>query len=628
VSINKISSRKQYKEFIKENGIFTLKRKRKEHTEKSLSEIIGRLFREFKEYRRKLVMVMVLGFSTNIVAAAFPWGSKYMIDTVFPQNSKTLLLAACGLLLLIGILDVCLRYIQDYTTNAISGSFSVQVKNKLMNHLQKMPLFKIQELKVGGIISRLQQDTEAMSGLLFEAIVSPFNAIVMLVVAMISLFVINWKVALVCVVFSCCLAFIAYFVFNIMRPFRKDLREDNSLISAKVAEVFNGAQVVRSFCKENTIRKDYGIGVGLLWRKTLYANTVGISVHRTVWLIYYLMQVSIWLFGGYNVMNGNMTVGGVVVFISFIPYIFNPIFNIMSLFAQLQKSMACAERAFDLLDEDPEMIDAADAFHVGGINEGIELHDVTFAYPDGTIAIEHASIQIPKGKVTALVGPSGGGKTTLTNLIMRFYDVTKGKITVDGMDIQDIKINSYRKMMSLVLQDVFLFDGTAKENISFGKMDASDSEIIRAAKVAHCHEFIDKLDAKYDTILGERGVKLSGGQRQRIALARAILTNPKLLILDEATSNLDSESEGLIQEALRDIFKNRTTIVIAHRLSTILDADNIIVIENGNIAEQGTHKELLDRKGRYAEMYKKQMEKGKIVQNYWTTQSTDEQQNQ
>jgi ABC-type multidrug transport system fused ATPase/permease subunit len=273
---------------------------------------------------------------------------------------------------------------------------------------------------------------------------------------------------------------------------------------------------------------------------------------------------------------------------------------------------------------EPDIVDKEDAVIMESFRKGMKFERVSFTYPDGTQALDNVELFIPKGKVTALVGPSGGGKTTLTNLVLRFYDVTEGKITLDTQDIRDIKLSSYRKLISLVLQDVFLFDGTVRENIMFGKKDASQEEVEDAAKVAHCSEFIEELQDKYDTIIGERGVKLSGGQKQRIALARAIIANPQLLILDEATSNLDSESESLIQNALKHIFKGRTSIVIAHRLSTIMDADNIIVIDKGKVVEQGRHEELLLAKGRYYEMYTKQMEKAKSVITLWSESSQPE----
>lgn len=315
--------------------------------------------------------------------------------------------------------------------------------------------------------------------------------------------------------------------------------------------------------------------------------------------------------------RGSLTIGGVVVFIAFMDWLFRPIFMIMYSFSEIQKSVACAERTFDLLDEDPDIVDPESAIGVSAIEKGFAFENVSFAYPDGTRALKNVTLEIPKGKVTALVGPSGSGKTTLTNLVLRFYDVTEGRITLDGTNIQNLKLQNYRSLISLVLQDVFLFDGKIIDNIKFGNRNATDDQVVSAAKAAHCHEFIEKLEKKYESVIGEKGVKLSGGQKQRVALARALLADPRLLILDEATSNLDSESESMIQDALRYIFKERTSLVIAHRLSTIMDADNIIVLEEGRLVEQGSHAELINAKGRYAEMYSKQMEKSRLLQNYW-----------
>lgn len=599
------SSRNKYKSFIKENRFFTLKNKEKNN--KSLLLIALRLLKELKDRRFQLTFIVGTGFIINVLAATFPWAGKYIIDNVIPQKSSKLLIMSCVVLMIVGIVDVGSKIFLDYKTNIISGNFSLFIRNRIMKHLQKLPLIRIQELKVGGVISRLQEDTDTMSGLLFETMISPLNAITMLIVALISLFLISWKISIVCIFFSFFVGTISYFIFNIMRPVQKSLREDNSAIITQLSEVFSGITVVRSFCKELSVRRKYGSNIGLLWRKNLYGNIVDIFVNRALLLIYYCTEIFIWLFGGYSVINGNMTVGEVVVFISFVPYIFNPIFNIMASFSKLQKSLACADRVFDLLDEKIDVVDDnKNAIIINEIKDGIEFNNVTFHYPDNTRALEDFSIKIPKGKVTAIVGPSGSGKTTLINLILRFYKVTDGKITVDGININKLNLHSYRKMLGLVLQEPFMFDGTVKENISYGNTKAQQNEIEGAAKVANCHEFIKKLKHGYDTIIGERGIKLSGGQKQRIALARALLPNPQILILDEATSSLDSESEHLIQTALKKVLKNRTSIIIAHRLSTIMGADNIIVVENGMVMEEGSFNRLIEKNHRFSKMYNRQ----------------------
>jgi ABC-type multidrug transport system fused ATPase/permease subunit len=322
-----------------------------------------------------------------------------------------------------------------------------------------------------------------------------------------------------------------------------------------------------------------------------------------------MLTACIWMYGGWLTLQGIMSTGDLIAFTAFTNWLFNPIFTLMASLSNLQVSLACTERVFRLLDEPIAMPDSNEAKDAEHMKEGIVFENVSFSYPDGTQAIDNINLNIPRGKVVALVGSSGSGKTTITNLIMRFYDVTSGTLMLDGQDIRELKLSSYRKLISTVLQDVFLFDGSIRENIAYGYPEASNEEVVSAATIANCHQFIMELDEGYETVVGERGVKLSGGQKQRIALARAIVTNPDILILDEATSALDSESEELIQQALYRIFQNRTSIVVAHRLSTIMDADKIVVFDNGKIIEEGNHEQLINKRGRYFELYTTQMKK-------------------
>lgn len=631
----KQNSKKQFKDFIKEKGIFAGRKAEKEAKDKELEGLekkdkkplryyLGRYISAFKDQKSKLVLVMLMGLSGAIFGAVFPWTSKIMIDYILPQKNSVLLIAACIFLFLTMAMRNILALFQEYINQRMLGKLVLELKRSLMSHLQTLPLVELQKLKTGGIITRIQEDTEGAGNLLFHGLLTPFNAFCMFLITIVSLLMISWKVTIICVFFVGLMFIAAYCFFYIMRPFQRALLQERSMINAYLTESFGGIQVVKSFRRENTVKRNYGTDVNLLWRKSLFALVASMSVHRSIWFIDYGAVTVIWLVGGYYYIKGILSVGDVVVFITFLDWLFGPIFWIMASFSEMQKSIACTERTIDLLDMEPDIVDKDDAHSVKNFEKGISFENVSFKYPDGTLALEDINVAIPKGKVTALVGPSGGGKTTLTNLVLRFYDVTSGHISLDDKDIRDIKLANYRSLISLVLQDVFLFDGTVRENIMFGKKDASHDEVVHAAKVAHCDEFIDKLKDKYDTVIGERGVKLSGGQKQRIALARAIIANPQLLILDEATSNLDSESEGLIQDALKHIFKGRTSLVIAHRLSTIMDADNIIVIDKGRIAEQGRHDQLLDAKGKYYEMYTKQMEKARSFVNIWNDSSSNE----
>lgn len=627
------TSKKQFQKFVKEKGIFGDHRtedelKNDQHInagedenprrKQTFFQIIKKFIGEFSDSKKLVIFMLFIAVFEVVLKSAFPWSAKLFIDKVLPQKDINLLLWGCGALTLIAILSLSISIYKDIITWRFIGNFTVKIRRRLMKHLIKLPLVDLQQLKVGGAISRLQQDTEAMSGLLQHGLLTPFSAFLMLAITLVSLFYLNWQVTLVSLCWAVIVMAIAYVMFNFMRPFQKSLREHNSAISGNLAEVFGGIQVIRSFSTEMSENRRYGIDVNLLWRKSLYGQIMTMSIHRSIWGTYYFMVISIWLYGGYNTIKGNMTVGGLIVFMSFIDWLFRPIFMILGSMSEMQRCMACTERTFDLLETEPDMIDIPEAQEIKDFENSIKFEDVTFEYPDGGEALHRVNLEIEKGKVTALVGPSGAGKTTLTNLVLRFYDVTEGKISIDGKDIRKLQLNSYRSLISLVLQDIFLFDGTIKENIAYGKPDVSYSQIEKAAKIANCHDFIMEFKDQYDSVIGERGLKLSGGQKQRIALARAILVNPKLLILDEATSNLDSESESLIQDALRTIFETRTTLVIAHRLSTIMDADKIIVMDQGEIMEEGTHEELIKKRGRYFELYTKQMEKAQLMQNYWT----------
>jgi ABC-type multidrug transport system fused ATPase/permease subunit len=644
------NSRKAFRRFLREHGIFGVRRKKEEEEpspsseadtdpqaegsgrdedqesgateeKKSVRVYMGRYLRALKGQRRRILVMIGLMVVSLGLRAVMPFSPKIMIDYVLPRRDWDLLLAACGGLLIVGIAQVGIELTQDILSRSVLGTFVANTRRKLMKHLQFLPLARLQELKVGGVVSRLQGDTEAMAGLLHQGLLTPLNAILTFTIAAGSLFYLNWRVALVCLGMSALIIVAAYIYFNKMRPYWKALREEIAAIGGQTTEVFSGIPVVRAFGRERSEARNYGLGIHLLWRKTLHGNILSAAVHRSVYTVFWLINIAIWLYGGYEYLQGRMTTGDLFTFIAFVGWFFQPIFMIMFSLTQMQNSIACAERVFDLLDEPEDMVDAPDAKPIDRIRDRVRFEHVTFEYPDGTRALEDVSFTIEQGKVTALVGPSGAGKSTVTNLVMRFYDVTDGAVLVDGTDLRDLKLSDYRKLLSLVLQEVFLFDGTARENIAYALPGASQEAIESAAKVAHCHEFVTDLENGYDTVIGERGVKLSGGQKQRLALARAILADPQLLVLDEATSNLDSESEALIQDALRAIFEERTTLVIAHRLSTIMDADTIIVLDHGRVVEQGTHAELLKAGGRYAELYHRQMEKAEQVKQVfdWDT---------
>lgn len=613
------TSRQQFREFLAARGIFGAKivaisPQRSDKTtplsfKPPRKTYILRYLRSLRNLKGLILLIIFLSLLSMALSAAMPWASKFIIDDVLPGKNLKLLVVSCIILFFIGITQSSLSLFQDYLNQRMLGKFITATKRRLMKHIQQLPLERLQELKVGGVVTRIESDSASMAGLLHSGLLTPLNAFVMFAIGFGSLFLLNRQVTLICLGFCLLTLVLGYLTFNLMRPLQRILREELAALGAQLTEIFIGIQVIKIFRREISETRKYSHKTHLLWRKSLHTNLVNMITGRLIWMLYWLIQIAIWGFGGYYVMKETMKIGDLVVFISFAQWMFNPIFMIMSSFSQLQASAVSTERIFNLLDMPPDMPDRPQAKTVDAIKQEIRFDNVTFDYSNGTRALTDVKFVIPRGQVIALVGPSGAGKTTLINLVMRFYNVTNGAILLDGTDIRDFKLKDYRRLIGLVPQETFLFDGTISDNISYGNPLATREQIETASEIANCHEFIGALKNNYDTIVGERGIMLSMGQRQRIALARAILTQPQLLILDEATSNLDSESESFIQDALKRIFQDCTTLVIAHRLSTIIDADKIIMMDKSRIVEMGTHDDLLARRGRYYEFYTRQMEK-------------------
>ncbi|MBR6060243.1 MAG: ABC transporter ATP-binding protein [Victivallales bacterium] len=592
-----------------------------------LSYYLKRYLGTLGEHKKYIFTLIFFGVFSLVLRAVNPWTSKFMLDYVFADKPKTLdlgpflnehvlhrgpqtlLLWTCVALAAIALSELVIGAVSEYVSRVLSSKMQVSIRRKMMKHMQAMPLAKLEQLKTGGIISRIEGDVNSFAALLHEGFLTPLTSLLMFIVGLGSLLLISPIVTLICTCFVIALAFVAYAIFNVMRPLFRDLHEDHARISGKLAETFGGIRVVRIFGREPYETADFIGSHHLLIRKSLHTDKLNIAIHRLVQLINIGMDITIWAVGGYYVIKGKITIGDLMVFTRFTHWFFQPVFMIMHSLSHVQNSVACTERIFDMLDEDVAIVDKPDAIPVHRIEKGIHFDHIDFEYDAGKPVLKDFSLDIPAGKTLALVGPSGVGKTTITNLLVRFYEQQKGSILLDGKDIRDFQLRSYRALFSLVLQDVFLFDGTIAENISYSVPDATPEQIQAAAKIAAAADFIEEFPDKYDTLIGERGVRLSGGQKQRISLARAILRDPQVLILDEATSSLDSQSEAAIQTALKDILKGRTTVVIAHRLSTIMDADSIAVIDDGHVVEQGTHHELLEKNGKYAEMYNKQMEK-------------------
>jgi ATP-binding cassette subfamily B protein/subfamily B ATP-binding cassette protein MsbA len=473
-------------------------------------------------------------------------------------------------------------------------------------------------MRTGGIISRLTGDVDTTTGLLQMALVSPTVSVIRLAIAVSVLLALNWRLAFAALAIIPGIVLLSFTLARRVRPIYRSLRKDAELIDGRVGETFSGIRVVRAFRGETRELLDYLRGRHTVLRKELFAYRRELWLWTSWSLLLSGVNVAIVWYGGWLNVHGRASVGDIMAFQWYTFLLLNPVWSIVNSFSELQRSLAAMERVFEVLGMEDDKPDRPGALDAPGRVQSIRFEGVEFEYREGIPVVRDFSVAVPGGSVVALVGRSGAGKTTITDLVARFHDPTRGRILLDGMDIRDLRLRSYRDLLGIVQQDVFLFDGTVHENIAYARHDATPAAVEDAARQANAHEFIERLPEGYGTIIGERGVKLSGGQRQRLAIARAVLANPQILILDEATSNLDTESEQLIQASMATLLAGRTTFVIAHRLSTIRRADMILLMEEGRITERGTHAELMAARGAYHDMVVRQMAVTAQGEEGWT----------
>jgi ATP-binding cassette subfamily B protein len=543
-----------------------------------------------------------------------PLFMRFIIDRVLlnaaldSASRLTTLHLAGGLFLVVIVLSNLVGVLKDYRQRLLNTRVMLSLRRSLYDRLLHLPLPKLWDMKTGGILSRLTGDVDTTTGLLQMAILSPSISVFRLLVAISILLTLNWRLALMAMAIIPGAMLMSFTFARRIRPIYRTVRKDVEEIDGRVGETFSGIRIVRSFGREMRELLDYMRGRHTVLRKELFAHRRELVLWTSWGLLVSGVNVVIIWYGGYLNVVGRASIGDIMAFQWYTFLLLNPVWNIVNSFSELQRSLAAMERIFEVLAMPDDKPDRPDARNAPRVVHEIAFENVEFEYREGRPVVCDFNVTVPGGTVVALVGRSGAGKTTVTDLVARFHDPTKGRILLNGTDIREFRLRTYRDLLAIVQQDVFLFDGSVRDNIAYGRHDATDAEIEDAAHRANAHEFIVKLPERYQTFVGERGVKLSGGQQQRLAIARAILASPQILILDEATSNLDTESEQLIQASMASLLAGRTTFVIAHRLSTVRRADLILLMEEGRIVERGTHDQLMTARGLYYEMVRRQME--------------------
>lgn len=574
-------------------------------------DVLKKFIRYYKPYQKLFFLDLICATYISVVDLAFPQILRTATKTLFTEP-KEVIFHSLGFLLfgllILYILQAACKYFVSYQGHVMGAYMERDMRRQLFDHYEKLSFSYYDKNNTGQMMSKLVSDLFDISEFAHHGPENLFISSIKIVGSFVFLFLINWKLALVLAAVVVLMAIFCYRQNSSMQATFMDNRKKIGDVNARLQDTLAGIRVVQSFANEDIERKKFHVSnENFLISKDGNYRCMGNFQAGTAFfqgLMYLLVLVA----GGFLIAIGDMAPEDLAMYALYIGIFISPIQILVELTEMMQKGLSGFRRFLAVIETEPEIVDAPDAEDLRDVKGDISYQDVSFRYNEEEPVLEHVTFSIPAGKSIALVGPSGGGKTTICSLLPRFYDVTGGSVTIDGRDIRSVTLKSLRENIGIVQQEVYLFGGTIRENIAYGKPDATEEEIITAAKEANIHDFIMDLPDGYDTFVGERGARLSGGQKQRISIARVFLKNPPILILDEATSALDNESERHIQKSLEALSKNRTTITIAHRLSTIRNADEIIVIHDQNITERGTHKELLEKNGLYAHYYKMQFE--------------------
>lgn len=568
-------------------------------------EIIARLYKEIIPYKKSLTISMCCMVMVAAFTAAQAYMVKDLLDRIFMEKNAFYLNLLPPAIVLLFLTKSVFYYIYAILLERVGQSVIRDFRIKIFEHLHKQPLSYFNDMPTGTLISRVLSDVALMQQAVSNVIVQLLRDFFQIVFLLGVVFYMNWKLAMITFIV---LPVASYPIAKFSKIFRKlstKTQEEMAGVSNILYETISGNRIVKAFCKETFEGKRFRKQIFTLFDVTMKDAKYRTLQHPLMEVIGGLAIAGIIWFGGNEVIEGTATPGTFFAFLTAIITAYDPVKRISNVNSNVQQGLASAQRVFAILDVEPAIKDKIGATLLPPFKNEIVFKDINFNYEDDQI-LSKINLTIPAGQALAIVGPSGGGKTTLTNLIPRFLDLEEGSITIDGVDIRDVTLQSLRQQIAMVTQQTILFNDTVKNNIAYGLPDCPEEDIVKAATAAHALSFIENLPLGFDTIIGEGGAKLSGGQRQRISIARALLANTPILILDEATSALDTESEREVQKALENLMKDRTTFVIAHRLSTIKNADKIIVIKEGHIVEQGTHDELLTQGGEYKLLYNMQ----------------------
>ena len=553
---------------------------------------------------------MALGLGLMIInrlsGLVLPTTTKYLMDDVISQGHWELLPTLAMAAGTATLVDASTAFANSQVLGVAAQRAITEMRKDIEAHVMRLPIRYFDSTKSGILISRIMTDAEGIRNLVGTGLVQLTGSILTAAIAMCVLLYLNWKLTAVTILILGAFGGGMATAFKRLRPLFRERGQINAEVTGRLAESLGGVRIVKAYTAEKREELVFAKGAHRLFRNVAKSLTGVSAITAFSSLVIGATGIAMMLVGGNAIRTGAMTIGDLVMYLSFTALMTMPVIQLASIGTQVSEAFAGLDRIREIRRMATEDDEDATRASLPDVRGEVAFDDVSFEYNTGVPVLKHVSFHAPAGSTTALVGSSGSGKSTLISLVMTFNRPTSGRVLVDGHDLMTIKLRDYRSQLGVVLQDNFLFDGTIAENIAYGNPHATREEIKAVSRIAHCDEFIEGFEQGYDTIVGERGVRLSGGQRQRVAIARAILANPRVLILDEATSSLDSESEALIQDGLRSLRQGRTTFVIAHRLSTIRSADQIMVLEHGEIVEHGTHDELLARGGRYRQLYDKQ----------------------